>query len=114
MIAAAALALAGCQDRAAPPTPTATSVTANGVTLTSVGATLPADDVALPAGPGRDAVEANCTSCHSPAMIVSQPKLIHAQWVAEVEKMQKAYHAPIDPQAVPAIVKYLGGLSGQP
>lgn len=114
MVLVAALALAGCRDRAAQPTATATSVTANGVTLVSVTASLPADDVALPVGPGRDAVQANCTSCHSAAMIVSQPRLTHAQWVAEVEKMQKAYHAPVDPQAVPAIVGYLDGLSAQP
>ena len=87
------------------------TVAANGVTLTSTAETFPADDAALPAGPGLDAVQASCTACHSPAMIVSQPPLTREQWQAEVEKMQKAHHAPVDMAAVPAIVTYLTGLS---
>ncbi|WP_419809678.1 hypothetical protein [Sphingomonas sp.] len=115
--AALLLVLGAPRDRGVPPvrpTPSPPSLTANGVTLASVAETYPTDDLALPAGPHRDAVEANCTSCHSPAMIVSQPPLTRAQWQAEVEKMQKTYHAPVDPAAVPGIVAYLEGLSEAP
>lgn len=75
---------------------------------------LPFDDAAFPEAPGVDAVRANCAACHSARMILSQPKLTPAQWQAEVEKMQKAYHAPIDPAAVPAILGYLEELSTRP
>ena len=101
-------------DRSAPPRPATTpapaSVTAGGFTLRSASVELPSDDLAFPAGPHRDAVEANCTACHSPAMILSQPPLQREVWEAEVKKMREAYHAPVDPAAVPNIVEYLTGL----
>ena len=108
------LALGAPRDRSVPrvaPTTDAPAVAAGGVTLTAVSADLPSDDAALPDRPGVAAVATNCTGCHSPAMILSQPPLKREQWQAEVEKMQKAYHAPVEPAAVPAIVDYLEGLS---
>lgn len=108
-LALAALLLAGCHR--APPAPPG-SVTANGVTLTPASIELPSDDRDLPEAPGADAVRQNCTACHSTGMILSQPPLTRAQWQAEVEKMQKAYHAPVDAKAVPGIVDYLARLSG--
>lgn len=75
---------------------------------------LPFDDAAFPEAPGADAVRANCAACHSAAMILSQPKLTPAQWQAEVEKMQKAYHAPVQAKDVPAILSYLEGLKPRP
>lgn len=107
---AALLLLAACQrhEDVAPHG----SVTANGFTFRPATATLLDDDLALPDGPGVEAVRNNCTSCHSAAMMLSQPKLTPEQWKAEVEKMVKAYHAPIDPAAVPAIEGYLNGLPG--
>ena len=109
------LVLGPPRDRSTPhaaPTVQAPAVGAGGVTLTAASAELPDEDLALPEAPGVDVVRANCTSCHSPAVILSQPPLTRAQWQAEVEKMQKAYHAPVDAKAVPAIVAYLSGLSG--
>ncbi|WP_425231042.1 hypothetical protein [Sphingomonas sp.] len=103
------------RDRSTPravPAPEAPGVTVGGVTLTAVAADLPVDDRALPAGQHLDAVQTNCTACHSPAMILGQPHLTREQWQAEVEKMQKAYHAPIDAAATPAIMDYLTNLSG--
>jgi mono/diheme cytochrome c family protein len=69
--------------------------------------TLPEDTVTLPAGPGAEAVTTNCLSCHSPEMILTQPRLTRKVWEAEVEKMAKVYKAPIDQMAVPQIVDYL-------
>ncbi len=69
--------------------------------------TLPEDTTTLPAGPGVDAVTTNCVACHSPAMILTQPRLTRKAWEGEVEKMAKVYKAPIDPAAVPQIVDYL-------
>lgn len=114
LAAALLLVLGPPRDRAVPrPAPTAEpgGVTAGGFTLRAAGIELPTDDVTLPPGPHVEAVTANCTACHSAAMITSQPPLTRVQWQAEVEKMQKTYHAPVDPAAVPAIVDYLTALS---
>ena len=69
--------------------------------------TLPEDTTTLPAGPGVEAVTTNCLACHSPAMILTQPRLTRKAWENEVEKMAKVYKAPIDQAAVPQIVDYL-------
>jgi hypothetical protein len=68
---------------------------------------LPDDTTTLPDGPGVEAVTTNCLACHSPAMILTQPRLTRKVWEAEVEKMAKVYKAPIDQAAVPQIVDYL-------
>lgn len=86
------------------------SVAGGGFTLTSAAVELPTEDVGLPPGPHGDAVQANCTSCHSPAMILQQPPLTREAWQAEVKKMREVYHAPVDDAAVPGIVDYLAGL----
>ena len=116
LAAASLLVLGPPRDRSGPPRPVATpapaSVAGGGFTLQSASVTLPSDDLAFPAGPHVDAVEANCTACHSPAMILSQPPLGREGWEAEVKKMREVYHAPVDPAAVPAIVDYLTGLPG--
>jgi cytochrome c5 len=69
--------------------------------------TLPEDATTLPAGPGVEAVATNCLACHSPAMILTQPRLTRKAWEGEVEKMAKVYKAPIDQETVPQIVDYL-------
>ena len=40
----------------------------------------------LPAGTGRQLVEASCLPCHSPDMLVQQ-RLTEKQWTATVDKM---------------------------
>ena len=85
----AALALAGC-DR--------------GVEFANLSVTLPEDKGRFPAAPGADA-------CHSPSMILTQPKLKREQWKANIKKMREVYKAPIDPAAEPAILAYLDGVS---
>ncbi len=72
---------------------------------------LPADTVALPAGPGAELVTANCTACHSPEMILTQPRFAKPVWEAEVAKMIKVYKAPIAEADVPKIVDALVGMS---
>lgn len=112
--AALLLVLGPPRDRSVPrvtPTPAPPAVSAAGFTLSSAAIDLPSDDVALPPGPDLAVVQANCTACHSAAMIVSQPPLTRAQWEGEVKKMREVYHAPVDPAAVPAIVAYLTTLN---
>lgn len=108
-LAVAVLALGGCGP-AADEAPT-NGVAAGGVTLVSVNETLPAEAETLPAGPGQDVVTANCTACHSAAMLTAQPPLKPEQWAATVKKMREVYHAPIADADVPAILAYLDGLS---
>jgi len=59
-------------------------------------------------GPGVENAENNCMTCHSADYINTQPpKKGEAFWSAEVNKMIKTYHAPIEEGDVKAIVDYL-------
>jgi cytochrome c5 len=69
--------------------------------------TLPDDPGELPEVPGKQAVIENCTACHSPSTMLQQPKVDRAKWQAIIVKMRKLYKAPVDDDAVPAIVDYL-------
>jgi cytochrome c553 len=80
--------------------------------LKSVSVDLPTSDRMFPDGPGSDAANNNCLSCHSVGMVLNQPALSKAQWHAEVEKMVTAYKAPIDPNDVDKIVDYLVRIRG--
>jgi hypothetical protein len=73
--------------------------------------TLPASSEVLPAGQHVELVTANCTSCHSAAMMTTQPALTRAQWEATVKKMREVYKAPIADDDVPPILAYLEGMS---
>lgn len=68
---------------------------------------LPDDPVALPEGPGLQAVIENCTACHSTSTMLQQPQIPREKWEAEVTKMIKLYKAPVDPKAVPQIIDYM-------
>ncbi|GAC1478761.1 MAG: hypothetical protein NVS2B11_02520 [Acetobacteraceae bacterium] len=87
----------------------ATAETA-GVKLRSVGFDLPASDRAFPPGPGTELVTNNCTACHSPGMILTQPPLTKAEWTGEVNKMLHTYKAPVAEDDVAGIVAYLAAL----
>jgi hypothetical protein len=106
------IAIGAPHDRR-PPAPLATSspsppsVTANGFTLTSTSVDLPIDEQQYPDGPHADVINANCTSCHSPSMAMTQPKLTADQWKATVTKMRDVYHAPVAAKDMGAIVDYL-------
>lgn len=72
--------------------------------------TLPDDTAELRAGsgPGFEATKNNCQSCHSVDYILTQPpKKGQAFWDAEVTKMIKTYHAPIEEADAKAIADYL-------
>lgn len=73
----------------------ATSVSSNGFTLASLSVDLPSSDREFPPGPGVEAAQANCASCHSVGMILIQPSLTHATWETEVHKMIAVYKAPV-------------------
>lgn len=69
--------------------------------------TLPEDTGAFPDRPGKDAMIANCGACHSPSMILTQPRLSTDQWKSTIKKMREVYKAPIDPAAEADILRYL-------
>lgn len=94
-------------------TETETSVAAAGVTLNSQSLTLPGDQTAFPPGSAADILVANCTGCHSPEMILNQPKLAADKWQATIDKMRKAYHAPIAPADDAKIIAALLALPAQ-
>ncbi|MBI1402900.1 MAG: cytochrome c [Porphyrobacter sp.] len=100
LLAIIALALAGCGR-------------GSEVTFADAAITLPEDSLDLPQAPGRDAVLANCTACHSPSMMLQQPKLARDKWAGIVTKMREVYKAPVDEAAVPEILDYLVAVQAQ-
>lgn len=98
---------------AAPEAPLPVSVSANGFTLVSASIDLPVDEAQYPVGPHADVINANCTSCHSASMALSQPALSPEQWKAEVTKMREVFDAPVAEADVPAIVSYLTAMPSQ-
>ena len=79
------------------------------ITLTSQSITLPVETATLPA----EILSVNCAACHSPEMILSQPKLKPEQWQAEVTKMRGAYKASIDEKDDAKIIAALLALPNQ-
>jgi hypothetical protein len=59
----------------------------------------------LPAGGGKQLVEASCFPCHSADMLVQQ-RLTEKQWTAEVDKMIR-WGAVMKESDKPAVVAYL-------
>jgi mono/diheme cytochrome c family protein len=94
-------------------TETATSVAADGVTLSSQTLTLPEEKVAFAPGAGGELLTLNCTACHSPEMILNQPRLAADKWQATIAKMRKTFHASIDPADDSRLVAALTALPAQ-
>jgi mono/diheme cytochrome c family protein len=71
--------------------------------------------VVLKPGSGRDKIEASCVSCHSLDYIVmNSPFPNRALWEAEVNKMIKAFGAPISGEDAKDIIDYLAKEYGTP
>lgn len=64
-------------------------------TLKPMDITLP-DDEAQFVGADADLLNGNCTACHSPSMILYQPRMDAAHWAESVKKMRETYKAPIE------------------
>ena len=70
--------------------------------------TLPEESSTLRPGSGVELAQNNCVTCHSVDYINTQPpNRGKAFWVAEVTKMIKVYHAPINDADAMAIADYL-------
>jgi sulfite dehydrogenase (cytochrome) subunit B len=71
---------------------------------------VPDETAALKPGTNLDAVQNNCTACHSADYVKTQPrgkKFKKDFWAAEVTKMIKVYGAPIEDADIGKIVDYL-------
>jgi mono/diheme cytochrome c family protein len=82
------------------------------LSLRTVNVDLPADDRMFATGRGSDATNNNCLACHSADMVLNQPAMSKAQWKEEIDKMRRAYKAPIDPKDDDPIADYLVGIRG--
>ena len=67
----------------------------------------PSFTLELAEGDGRQEVLSFCVTCHSTRYINMQPPLPGATWEAEVNKMIKAYGAPIPEATAKKITAYL-------
>jgi hypothetical protein len=92
--------------------PAPSTVSAAGVTLHSVSIELPTSDRSFPGDAAAESITANCTACHSPGMVLTQPAMTRATWQEEVIKMRTTYKAPIADEDVPGIVDYLASHTG--
>jgi mono/diheme cytochrome c family protein len=97
---------------ASPPVASSSASSPSGFVLKSVSVEPPTSDVAFPGGAKADAIAANCLSCHSAGMVLTQPDLTKAAWTGIVEKMIHAYKAPVAEADVAAIVDYLQETKG--
>jgi mono/diheme cytochrome c family protein len=69
---------------------------------------LPDETAALRPGPGVEAAQNACLACHSADYVTTQPPGMGATfWEAEVQKMIKAFGAPISQTEAKAISDYL-------
>lgn len=96
-----ALALAACE-----PAPAAR--------FADAAITLPDDPLELPDHPGREAVIANCTACHSPSTMLQQPRVPREKWESIARKMIEVYKAPVDVAAIPEIADYMVAAQADP
>jgi mono/diheme cytochrome c family protein len=75
---------------------------------------LPNGQTAFPRGVGSDLANAHCVICHSAGMVLRQPPLSFEEWKAEVTKMRAVYGAPLAPDSIEDIARYLTAVNGRP
>ena len=76
--------------------------------LAAVTAMAGEEPIQLKQATGLDKVEANCSGCHSlDYVVMNSPFPTAAVWEAEVNKMIKAFGAPIDEPDAKVILDYL-------
>jgi cytochrome c5 len=81
-------------------------------TLKSLKLDVPTSDAMFPAGPGSEAINNNCLACHSADHVLNQPSLSREAWQEVVDKMIRAYKAPVGADDAKAIVDYLARTKG--
>lgn len=80
----------------------------------AVSISLPGDaGFSFKPGPGVEAAQRYCLTCHSSAYVSTQPLMTQAQWTAEVTKMRAVYGAPIPDDQIAPIAGYLTAAYGK-
>jgi cytochrome c5 len=74
---------------------------------------LPYDEPELPPGPHQRTFATSCTICHSTRLVMTQPPFPRKKWAEVVQKMVKAYGAPINPDTAEQIADYLVTVRGK-
>lgn len=80
----------------------------------AVEVALPGDARKFPPGPGDELANLHCLVCHSAGMVTRQPPLSFQEWKAEVVKMRAVYGAPLPPEAIDDLARYLTAINGKP
>lgn len=76
--------------------------------LVALPAAAQEDKIVLKEGPGKEAVERNCSVCHSLDYIPMNSRFLdRAKWDATIKKMAGPYGATIDPEDAKVILDYL-------
>ncbi|MBY0526948.1 MAG: hypothetical protein K2R98_26380 [Gemmataceae bacterium] len=78
--------------------------------IAAVSFSPPLDEPIPPVGPHRQVFQASCTICHSTRLILTQPNLNERQWMAVVDKMVKAYGAPLNEEQQRQVLTYLNSI----
>jgi len=86
--------------------------------LAAAGAAMAADPgesgLRLKDGPERALVQSTCAACHSVDYILTNSVFLDRKgWEATVNKMVKAFGAPVAPEDLPKIVDYLAQAYGK-
>jgi hypothetical protein len=66
----------------------------------------------VPLAPNHEQFTALCRLCHSPLLVLTQPRLSEKKWGEVVHKMVAVYGAPIPTQQEKEIVAYLTEIRG--
>jgi mono/diheme cytochrome c family protein len=78
-----------------------------------VNQALPPGESIFPPGHGAEIANANCVMCHSTGMVLRQPPLTVGEWKIEINKMRSAFGAPITPDQIDTLARYLGTVNGR-
>lgn len=83
--------------------------------LLAVGTRADESQLVLIDAPGRDAVYANCRTCHSVDYVLLNAGIPdRAGWEGSINKMRKVMGAPISDADAAVILEYLAGNYGEP
>jgi len=73
----------------------------------------PGEPGLVPPGNGSVIANAYCLICHSAGMVLRQPPLTQDEWTGEINKMRNSFGAPLPPDQVEALAKYLQSINGR-
>ncbi|WP_121863060.1 cytochrome c [Burkholderia sp. Nafp2/4-1b] len=74
---------------------------------------LPDATVPFPSGIGAALAQGQCVMCHDPAMVLDQPQLTQAEWVAVIKKMRGHFGAPVSDDDIRTLSRYFFVIDGR-